>query len=191
MAIHTRYKQSLIFWVLFSMLSLLFHAGFAYKIPSFDKRGLDSSSSRNSQRPPRLQNVTLANIDKARAIVKYALEQSAVHNKARIEHPARNNYQLMPGTKISKRDEAPPPPLFQVTPEIAEAAALVAEADAVVAAGGSINSLPSSNSTMFGNQTASASNACAQSGTFWMEKLARKGSWPFNSDPSYTVRDLD
>jgi hypothetical protein len=74
-------------------------------------------------------------IAKARALVKDAIAKAAVHNKARLDNPSRNQYKLKPGTKIRNRRDQPPdtqpaPPLFNVTEEIADAAALLAEYDA-------------------------------------------------------------
>ncbi|KAK0102135.1 hypothetical protein ONS96_006099 [Cadophora gregata f. sp. sojae] len=89
-------------------------------------------------------------------------------NKARLAMPARNNFNLKPGTRASKRDVEQPPPLLNITDQIAQAAALLAE----------IDTDPSleSNSTL--NRRA---------GTFWMEALSRKGTLPWGNDNTYKV----
>jgi membrane protein YqaA with SNARE-associated domain len=89
-----------------------------------------------------------------------------------VDNPRRNNWYLQGtgppnnGGQVASN--------FQVTPEIATAAALVAEADA-------------NKSPVNGTATASAANCQGGAGGFWMEKIARKGKWPFNSDSNFQV----
>ncbi|KAF4173583.1 hypothetical protein CNMCM8694_003511 [Aspergillus lentulus] len=93
-------------------------------------------------------------------------------NQARLARPSRNNYSMKPGTKLGKRDDvAAPPPLFNITDQIARAAALVAELEAGGSAGGNYTKL------------------YRRVGTFWMEGIARKGAIP-SFDMSSTTMGL-
>lgn len=130
---------------------------------------------------PLIKNATLSDLERARQVVEDALAESAKRNAARLANPARNQYGLAPGTvvggrrKLRRRDgeaDVPPPPLLEITPEIAAAAALVAEADAVELAGNATKSAPVER----------------RAGAFWMESIARKGTSPWGSDPSFKVR---
>lgn len=114
-------------------------------------------------------------LDNARLIVQSALNQSSKLNQARLAKPLRNVYGLTPGTIIGQ-STAPSPdttfnsdviPLLEITPEIAQAAALVAEADTV----------------------ANPRNVTkrAVSGSYWMEHIDRKGTVPWGDDPNYHV----
>lgn len=114
-------------------------------------------------------------LDNARLVVQSALAQSSKLNQARLAKPLRNVYGLRPGTMVGQ-STAPSPnitfnsdvtPLLVITPEIVQAAALVAEADAVANPG---------------NVTKRA-----VSGLYWMEHIARKGTVPWGDDPSYRV----
>ncbi|KAK3934568.1 glucan 1,3-beta-glucosidase [Diplogelasinospora grovesii] len=98
------------------------------------------SSQFNNATSPRLANATNADIEAARQIVKDAIAQASRLNKARLDNPAKNHYKLAPGTIVGGRTinrrsssnvNSTAPPLLDITPEIAEAAALVAEADAL------------------------------------------------------------
>jgi hypothetical protein len=55
--------------------------------------------------PPRIVNVTQAQIDQAYTIVNASISQAAKLNEARVRNPARNAYNLTPGT-IIKRDSS-------------------------------------------------------------------------------------
>ena len=129
---------------------------------------------------PLAKSATMEGLEKARKIVEDAMAESAKRNQARHARPARNVYRLKPGTVVgdkrkSRRQDAdaaePPPPLLEITPEIAAAAALVAEAEAVDG---------------LGNLTKRAVVA-PRAGTFWMESIARKGTVPWGDDPNYKV----
>lgn len=116
-------------------------------------------------------NATSSDIEVARAIVKDAIAEMSILNKARLDNPSRNNYSLKPGTKSSKRDDqASPPPLLKVTDEMARAAAMLAELDAG----------PVSNVT----------ENKKRADPYWMETIARHGSVPWGDDSSYKVRIL-
>ncbi|KAH8901101.1 pectin lyase-like protein [Thozetella sp. PMI_491] len=130
---------------------------------------------------PLLSTASSADIAAARAIVADAQAKSAVLNKARLANPARNTYSLAPGTivgdaKIGRKRSAEggsssAPPLLQITPEIAAAAALVAEADAAASSG-----------------NVSAAIAERAGGVpFWMESIPRMGSSPWGTDSSYKI----
>ncbi|KAK4186215.1 putative LysM domain-containing protein [Podospora australis] len=113
-----------------------------------------------------------ADIQAARQIVKNAIAKMTELNKARLAHPAPNNFKLKPGSKVLKRDEdAPPaPPLLDITDEIARAAALVAEVDTDLATFNTTSNVPTK-----------------RAGAFWMEGIARKGTVPWGKDSSYKV----
>jgi hypothetical protein len=129
---------------------------------------------------PLAKSATLDDLERARKIVDDAVAESAKRNQARHANPARNVYRLKPGTVVGNKRKLrrqdvdavePPPPLLEITPEIAAAAALVAEAEAV---------------DELGNLTKRAVVA-PRAGTFWMESIARKGTVPWGDDPSYKV----
>ncbi|KAL8363406.1 hypothetical protein RB601_009262 [Gaeumannomyces tritici] len=142
---------------------------------------------------PLLRNATSADLERARKLVEEALQRSAELNAARLASPARNSYKLKPGTVVGGAplgrrglelradqvgaDEAPPP-LLDITDEIAAAAALVSEADAVE------SGLPGNQSYA---QHARRQIQTTASGTFWMESIARRGTVPFGDDPDYKV----
>lgn len=143
------------------------------------KPPLAALHARGTAVPSRVSNATQAQIDKARAIVTAAIAQAAKLNEARVKKPARNNYKLAPGTiiinGITKRDNGtvengpgPPPPLLDITDEIAEAAALVAEVDAVTAVNGS-------------------GPVVNKRGSFWMANISRKGTIPWGNISPYQV----
>lgn len=137
------------------------------KVPILEGR---ASVDVDDDKPPLLANATISELERARAIVNAAIQQVAVHNKARLDNPTRNKYTLNPNTKISKREDGPP--LFNVTDEIAAAAALVAEADAYA---------DLKNGTL-------RRGIDKRAGTYWMGSIARMGSWPFGGDSTYVVR---
>lgn len=105
-------------------------------------------------------------------IVESAISHMSVLNKARLDHPARNLYKSKPGLGPERRGVdgvEPPPPLLVITPEIADAAALLAEEDA-------------DTSSFNGSGVVKG-----RAGGFWMEGLSRKGSVPWGKDSSYKV----
>lgn len=123
---------------------------------------------------PLLRNVTAEAIRKAEELVEAAIKESTILNQKRFENPMRNRYSLKPGTVVGHARRAveavdAPPPLLQITPELAAAAALIAEADAAKEYG---------NKTLFHNTRA---------GSFWMESIGRKGTVPWGDDSSYKV----
>lgn len=133
---------------------------------------------------PLIKNATSEDLEKALKIVEDAISQSSLLNEARLANPLRNKYSLKPNTVIgssssSERrgndqvtdEQSLPPPLLQITDEIAEAAALVSESESV---------------EMLSNVTRRQVKVAA-SGTFWMEHLHRKGTVPWGDDPSYPV----
>lgn len=124
------------------------------------------------------ENATLSDVEKARDIVRNALARAAQLNEARVRSPARNNYELAPGTKLKRSgstapQDTQPAPLLDITAEIAHAAALVAEVDAFAANNGS---------TTITKTTRSSS--------FWMENIDRKGTIPWGGDAGYQVHPM-
>jgi hypothetical protein len=142
----------------------------------------------DNDKPPLLANATQTDIETARALVKTALQQVANHNKARLDKPLRNNYQLKPGTKTTKMhrrdDEAGyGPPLYNITDEIAAAAALIAEVDTYEDA--------KSSGTLrrrWGRMVEKRNRASK----FWLGNTKHVGSWPFgnNGDGFVVFRDV-
>lgn len=130
---------------------------------------------------PLLKRASPLDLESARLVVQSALNQSSKLNQARLAKPLRNIYGLRPGTTVGQgtapstniniTTNSDVSPLLTITPEIVQAAALVAEADAV-ANPGNVNS----------NVTKRA-----VSGSYWMEHLARKGTVPWGDDPNYRV----
>jgi hypothetical protein len=126
---------------------------------------------------PLLRNATSSDLSRAQQIVEEAIANSTRLNAARYANPARNQYKLKPGTLLGRRDSGTataPPPLLDITDELAYAAALVSEAEAVEAL------INDPNGALKKRQSAS-------SGTFWMEHLARKGTVAFAASSNYTV----
>jgi hypothetical protein len=87
-----------------------------------------------------------------------------------------NNYKLQPGTVVAKRDDtvndSSPAPLLNISPEIADAAALLAEVDALA--------------------TINSTGTIQKRGTglsYWMEVLDRKGVVPFGNNATYQAND--
>ncbi|KAM3500603.1 hypothetical protein MY10362_006261 [Beauveria mimosiformis] len=128
--------------------------------------------------PKRLSSASSSNLERAKQIVARAAEESAARNKARIAKPSRNKYRLDPRTKdfgggatshLASTDDAPP--LFDITEEIRDAAALVAEADALERHGN-------------GTDVASGHVARADKGEWWMGQLDHGGEWPWGNNPS-------
>ncbi len=136
---------------------------------------------------PLLKRASSSQLERAREIVAKAIAESARRNEARYKNPARNAYRLRPGTVVGgaavghgqprrRQSEsanstvAQPPPLLEITDEIAAAAALVAEADAVAA-------------VRSGNVTRRQAAPAA----FWMQGLARKGTVPWGNNATYKV----
>jgi hypothetical protein len=146
----------------------------------------DEDDDSDIEKPPRLANATQADIDRARAIINAAMKELAARNKARIDHPLRNNYQLRPGSGKRKRNDPIPvddaPPLFNVTEDIAAAAALLAEAEAYEEV--------KKNSTL--RRQVKLRRRQNWEGAYWMEGRKKLGSWPFGNNPSnFTVfRDV-
>jgi hypothetical protein len=124
---------------------------------------------------PLLKRASPLDLESARLVVQSALDQSSKLNKARLAKPLRNIYGLRPGTIVGQSTtpstnittNSDVSPLLTITPEIVQAAALVAEADAVANPG---------------NVTKRA-----VSGSYWMEHLVRKGTVPWGDDPNYRV----
>ncbi|GFF51813.1 glucan 1,3-beta-glucosidase [Aspergillus lentulus] len=124
--------------------------------------------------PPNVaaHNATSSEIATPRQIVREAVAEMTKRNQARLARPSRNNHSMKPGTKLGKRDDvAAPPPLLNITDQIARAAALVAELEAGGSAGGIYTKL------------------YRRAGTFWMEGIARKGAIP-SFDMSSTTMGL-
>ena len=120
-----------------------------------------------------LANATRSDIDNARKIVSAAIRKSGELNTVRLANPARNRY---PGEKGLQTQFSPlvqVSPLFEMNEETTSAATLVAEADA----------------TMSSNMSTLVASGCSQPSNFWMEKIARKGTWPYGKHPDYKVSD--
>jgi hypothetical protein len=144
---------------------------------------------------PLLKNATESALQAAIRVVEQAISDSTKLNEARYANVARNVYQLAPDTIIGTSKGAQrrkrrgiagligldgtsslPPPLLNVSAELAAAAALVAEADAAGITGES----PTSNTTR-------RTTVAPRAGSFWMEGLARKGTVPWGNDPNYKI----
>ncbi|UNI24919.1 hypothetical protein JDV02_010636 [Purpureocillium takamizusanense] len=134
---------------------------------------------------PLVSNATMAAIERARKLVDKAIDESSKLNVARLASPLRNKYELKPGTvtgslgsrqeRDKDKDAAPVHPRLKITDEIADAAALVAEDDA--------RHTRHNVTQRVWKEAAAAS----QSGSYWMEHIARKGSVPWGDDPGYKV----
>lgn len=124
---------------------------------------------------PLFKRASPADLESARLVVQTALDQSSKLNKARLAKPLRNIYGLRPGTIVGQSTipstnittNGNVSPLLTITPEIVQAAALVAEADSMA------------------NPRKVTKRAV--SGSYWMEHLDRKGTVPWGDDPNYRV----
>lgn len=113
-------------------------------------------------------------LDRARQIVRAAMEKSIRLNKARLANPRRNHYGAKPGPPeanmrakaLQAREEKHQ--LLAITEEIVDAAALVSEADAM---------------DIGGNLTRRDTAA----GGYWMGQISREGTVPWGDDPGYKV----
>jgi len=126
---------------------------------SFTRRSLSSNLF------PRLpvSNISKADAAGARALVNAALKDSALYNQARVANPIRNTYnQIQTTTKKSRRQDDTPS--FEITPEIAAAAAMVAESEARAAGASGVATA----------STLSLENSTTDA--FWMESLERLNS---------------
>lgn len=135
-----------------------------------------SNESDNSDKPARLANATISEIEKARSLIAEAIKMSSVQNKARVSKPMRNQYILDPDTKLAnlerrKADEGDVTSLFNITDELRNAAALVAEADAYE---------ESKNATGVADEDAKAQAA----GDWWMGNITHSGGWPWGNNPT-------
>lgn len=149
----------------------------ARKSPAPAKRRLLNDTA-DAAATPLLRRASAADLQRARRLVRDAMEESGRRNRARLAHPARNTYRLKPGTVTGgKTARAPdgrgPPLLLDVTPDVAAAAALVAEAEAVAMAA-NVSKLQAGDDAPAG-------------GPFWVETIARKGTAPWGTDASYKV----
>ena len=146
------------------------------KIPkAIPKRQVTSNSTDGK---PLLKTASAADLTRARSIVADAIAASAERNKARLGNPARNQYRLKPG-------DAAPPPLLEITDEMAWAAALVAEAEAVAPPEG-VN-LGTTHPVPSNSSSSGVKRRAPVRGTYWMETIARRGTVPWGDDPTYQV----
>lgn len=151
---------------------------------------LNASGPTDNSTAPLLRNATQADLEAALALVDAAIDESSRLNEARYASPARNMYKLRPGTSPGgdgarianlEPEEAPPPPLIEMTPELAAAAALVAEAEALQV------ELGPGNGTATRKRQQQPQKKQKRAGTFWMEHIARRGTVPLGNDASYKV----
>lgn len=120
-----------------------------------------------------LPRASAAELSAANKIVQDAISKMTVLNKARLQNPARNRYKAKPGGQLGRGgDDGAPPPLLEITPEIAAAAALLSEQDTTAA---------------YQNRT-SQSQLRPRDASFWMEGITRKGTVPWGSTSGYAVR---
>jgi hypothetical protein len=103
---------------------------------------------------------------RARKKVEQAIAESAVLNAARYARPARDRYYR---GGAGAGETVAPPPLLDITDELADAAALVSEAETVGALKGD------------------ASEQAASPGTFWMQHVARKSLATDEAGSEYSV----
>lgn len=111
-----------------------------------------------------VSRATAAELSVARGIVERAQTESAKLNGARMDNPARNRYWA------GRKGWVAPPPLLDITPEIARAATIVSDAEGALPLG-----------------DANGTSAGKRDGGFWMETLSRKGTVPWGDDPKYQV----
>jgi hypothetical protein len=120
-------------------------------------------------------NFATVDIEEARTVVAAAIESAGALNRERLANPLREQTRASPEVASSKRAKGSDKHrLFQLTPEVAAAAALVAEADSF----DHIQSNPGSRRSLQ-----------IQEGTFWMEHIDQtRGSWPWGNNTDFKVR---
>jgi hypothetical protein len=136
--------------------------------------------------PKRILKVSNADVTAARGVLSTALEQSAQYNKARLANPRRTRYHGR-GDRPSHGNESITVPVFKVTRDIAEAAALIAEFEAASEIQNRLSLVENgndANTQLRGPLTNSTQSAGA---SFWMENLRHMGTQPFGNDPKYVV----
>jgi hypothetical protein len=155
-------------WIyILSYFVLVLSSSHAHRDHAAHHRAFISPRGEAAVLPPNVaaQNATSSEIATARQIVREAVAEMTKQNQARIARPSRNNHSMKLGTKLGKRDDvAAPPPLLNITDQIARAAALVAELEAGGLAGGIYTKL------------------YRGAGTFWMEGIERKGAIPWGDN---------
>lgn len=128
----------------------------------------------DDKRPFHLAGASESDIQEAKKIVDAAIRKATLYNKARLERPSQTTYLLKSHRKGRSTDGVAP--LFEVTDDIATAAALLAEADAYE------KRRKSGWKRLETRQRTSR---------FWMANISHRGSWPFgNNDPNYRVRQI-
>jgi hypothetical protein len=158
-------------------------------IQNIAQQNIARKANQGSAPPPNIAaalnkhaNVSASAIANAQAIVADAIATCAILNKARVENPLGNVYTLQPKDAAAARRAAPP--LFEVTPEIAAAAALLAEIDAAAAY---------KNGTLYRDYSANAALRKREkveertTSSYWMAQLDDLGTMPFGGNASYRV----
>ncbi|KAL2141294.1 hypothetical protein VTI28DRAFT_2528 [Corynascus sepedonium] len=135
----------------------------------------------------RNEDISAARVAKARAIVAEALKKVKASNKERWENPRRNNWYANPASfsQNARRDEVGPN-YYNVTEDVAAAAALLAEVDAAA---------EYRNGTLYKDYShlerlskrGQQQPAEKRAGGYWMENLDNLGTQPFGNDASYKV----
>ncbi|OAX78349.1 hypothetical protein ACJ72_07345, partial [Emergomyces africanus] len=187
---HRGLLQAVLIWALLSLQVMTSVISPAMKDPlrigqEIEKRDVGTARAPvpDMIMPSRVANATQSEIDEARRIVRAAILEAAILNKARMD------YVMSDGARESSRNasssDAQPPPLLDITKEIAAAAALVAEVDAVA----EVRSYYSRGSKRDYSKIDALYNRTVEkrADTFWMEDIQRKGSWPFGDDPSFKI----
>ncbi|UKZ74106.1 hypothetical protein TrVFT333_001763 [Trichoderma virens FT-333] len=122
-------------------------------------------------------------ISSARAIVAKALKEVTASNKARWENPQRNNWSANPTSTSRVRRDAGPS-YYNVTSDVAAAAALVAQIDA---AAEYKNGTLYKDYSRFHKLSKRQQPLEERAGGYWMANLDNLGTQPFGNDASYKV----
>jgi hypothetical protein len=146
--------------------------------PAVDKHGVFLGARTSVVRPrtvaipAKLGNVTASQFVTASTLVESALDKIEELNRERLASPERNLYSPRTGgPSLSSR------PRFHMTDKLKAAASLVSK----------IDSLNSGIPQVLGPRANQTFTAEAATGTYWMQNIARKGTWPWGNNPKHVV----
>ncbi|KAH8648707.1 pectate lyase superfamily protein-domain-containing protein [Xylariales sp. PMI_506] len=122
-------------------------------------------------------------VSNARAVVAEALKQATASNKERWENPQRNVWTANPVSSSHARRDASPN-YYNVTTDVAAAAALLAEIDA---AAEYKNGTLYKDYSRFDSHINKRQPLEERATGYWMAGLDNLGTQPFGGDPSYKV----
>lgn len=131
----------------------------------------------------KLASISPERVSNARAIVAKAIKEVTASNKVRWENPQRNVWSANPASTSHARRDAGPD-YYNITSDVAAAAALVAEIDA---AAEYKNGTLYKDYSRFHKLSKRQQPLEERAGSYWMANLDNLGTQPFGNDASYKV----